>query len=105
MATPQNPNGVYLNTVSNNEPSNLCCYKTTFPQCLKENIFLSSTVIETEGQGTQSGAMSNIAAALRDLVTTNKLLALDTAIAPNINPALTPTQRTNISTNFKALLV
>ena len=104
MATPQNSNGIYINTTTSLEPTNLCCYKAIYPACIKNNIFLTRTVIETEGQNKSAGSLVNIVSALRDIGKSNNLLALDANIAPNITPALTTAEKLIISTKFKALI-
>lgn len=104
MAIPQNPNGVFINTITNLEPTNLCCYQAKFPACINKNIFLSTTIIETEGANKSVGSLGNIVNALRGIEKSVKLLALDTAIAPNINPVLTAAEKLIISTGFKTTL-
>jgi hypothetical protein len=104
MATPQNPNGVYVNTITLKEPENLCCYKAIYPACMSKNIFLTTTVLETEGTNPTAGSMANIVASLKEIARSTKLLALDAAIAPNIVPLLTAVQKSKISADFKAII-
>jgi len=99
MANPQNANGVYNNPVTNQEPTNLCCYKTVFPTCLSSNIFLTTTVIETPGANPNAGSLVNIANALRGIERAVNLIALDSDVT--LTPPLTTAQKTDLSNLFK----
>lgn len=99
MANPQNANGVYNNPSTNQEPTNLCCYKTVFPTCISKNIFLTTTVIETEGSNPNAGSLVNIANALRGIERATNLIALDTAVT--LTPPLTAAQKTDLSNLFR----